>query len=89
MTTLFSLGNHQISPNTPDACPGTHNSNLASHQCLTTHYVYPTNPRPYPRQHGQAPASSATRRTTAMHPVCQRHDPPSQVQQEVPRVRKL
>ena len=61
MTSLFSLSNRQISPYTPAAYPGsypgTSNSNLVSHQRLTTHYVYPVNPGPYLCQPGRAPAS--------------------------------
>ena len=37
MTNPFSLGNRQIPPHAPDACPGARDSNLSAHNLSTTH----------------------------------------------------
>jgi hypothetical protein len=75
MTSLFSLSNRQISSYTPNAYPGsrpgTRDSNLAPHQRLTMHVVYPSNPGTNPCQPGRTLASSTTGRTTTVHPIFQ------------------
>ena len=71
MTNSFSLGNRQIPPYAPDACPGARDSTLSTRQLLTTHYVYHANTRSYPHQHGRAPARTEIRQPTAAHTVCQ------------------